>query len=112
MRLHRPQALLAHRVDIFRRGAEIGHAFLFGIVEEHIGVRREWRAVEQKKGRAAGERRDEPVPHHPAAGREVEHPVARIDVGVVALFLQVLKECAPRLKSSFVRTDYIDRESP
>ena len=42
------------------------------------------RAVVEHDGRALGQRRDQPVPHHPAAGGEVEQPIAGADVAVQA----------------------------
>ena len=38
--------------------------------------------------------RDEPVPHHPAAGGEVEQPVAGLHVAVQTVLLQVLEQDA------------------
>ena len=37
----------------------------------------------------------QPVPHHPAAGGEVEEPVARAHVAVQLVFLQVLQGTPP-----------------
>ena len=48
-----------------------------GVVEEHVAVRMEGRAVVEEERRAAGEAGDEPVPHHPAERGEVEEPFAR-----------------------------------
>ena len=47
-----------------------------GEVEQHVAVGMEGRAVVEQQRRARGEARDQPVPHHPAAGGEVEHAVA------------------------------------
>ena len=52
------------------------------------------RAVVEQQRRAGRERRDQPVPHHPAAGREVEDAIARLDVGVELMLLQVLNQRA------------------
>ena len=51
--------------------------------------------VEQERG-AAGEPARQPVPHHPAAGGEVEQPVAFAYVAVQLVFLQVLQQRAAR----------------
>ena len=40
--------------------------------------------------------RDEPVPHHPAAGGEVEDPVVRAEVGVQHQLLEMLEQRAAR----------------
>jgi hypothetical protein len=53
VRSDRPQAALAQRVDEFRRGAEIGHLFGLRIVEQHVAVRIEGRAVVKQQRRAA-----------------------------------------------------------
>ena len=44
-----------------------------GEVEQDVAVGMERRAVIEQQRRARGQRRDQPVPHHPAAGGEVEH---------------------------------------
>ena len=41
-----------------------------------------------------GQARNQPVPHHPAAGGEVEHPVAAVSGRVQLVFLQVLQQRA------------------
>ena len=51
--------------------------------------------VEQDCG-LGRQRRDEPVPHHPAQGRVVEDAVAGPDVAVELVLLEVLKEDAAR----------------
>ena len=52
------------------------HPLGLGEVEQHVAVGMERRAVVEQQRRAGREARDQPVPHHPAAGREVEEPVA------------------------------------
>ena len=58
------------------------------------------RARAPRRRRARRSRRprggDEPVPHHPAAGREVEDPVVGAEVGVQDQLLEVLEERAAR----------------
>lgn len=51
-------------------------------------------AVVEDDGGAGGEAGDEPVPHHPGAGREVEEALTWFDVAVEEVFLFVLEECA------------------
>ena len=54
--------------------------FRLGEVEENVAVGIERRAVVEQQRRPGGEARDQPVPHHPAAGGEVEErgrPAAR-----------------------------------
>ena len=52
------------------------------------------RSVVEHDGRAFGQRRDQPVPHHPAAGGEVEQPIAGADVAVQAQLLVVRQQHA------------------
>ena len=54
----------------------------------------ERRAVVEHERRLRRERGDEPVPHHPAARREVEDAVAAADVAVELVLLQVLEQRA------------------
>ena len=92
MRLARPQPLLADRVDELRRHAELRHPHLVRVVEQRVRSGVEGRAVVQHRRRPARQRRREPVPHHPAAGRVVEGAVARPDVGVQLVLLEVGEE--------------------
>ena len=85
---------LVHRVDELRRRAEQRHAGRVGEVEQHVAVRMERRAVVEQQRRLGRERRHQPVPHHPAAGREVEDAIARLDVAVELVLLQVLDQRA------------------
>ena len=74
----------------------MGHALDLGVVEEDVAAADEGRAVVEQQRRAGGEARDKPVPHHPAAGSEVEQPVARLHVAVQLVLLQVLQQGAAR----------------
>ena len=94
MRLDRLQPELAHRIEIARRGAEQGEALGLGIVEQLGRRRMERRAVIEAERRPAAQRRGEPVPHHPAAGGEVEHPIALVHVAVQPVLLQMLQQRA------------------
>ena len=83
-----------HRVDELRRRAEQRHAGRVGEVEQHVAVGMERRAVVEQQRRLRRERRDQPVPHHPAAGREVEDAIAGLDVAVELVLLEVLDQRA------------------
>ena len=54
----------------------------------------EGRAVVHHQGRAGRKRAHLPVPHHPAAGGEIEDPILRLEVGVQQQLLQVLEQGA------------------
>ena len=58
------------------------------------GAGMERAAVEQHDRRLRRQRRHEPVPHHPTAGREVEDAVARPDVAVQLVLAEVLEQHA------------------
>ena len=94
VRLARPQAGLRDRVDELGRRAEQRHLRLVGEGEERVAVGMERRAVVEQERRARRERRHEPVPHHPAAGREVEDAIAGLHVAVQLVLLQVLQQRA------------------
>ena len=59
-----------------------------------VGPGMERRAVEQDQRLPDREPADQPVPHHPAAGGEVEHALAGPRVGVQAVLLDVLQQRA------------------
>ena len=50
------------------------------------------RSVVEHQRRLRGERRHQPVPHHPAAGGEVEDSIAAADVAVELMLFQVLDQ--------------------
>jgi hypothetical protein len=52
------------------------HAFGIGVVEQDVAAADEGRAVVEQQRGAGGQAGDQPVPHHPAAGGEVEQAVA------------------------------------
>ena len=102
MRLARLEARLLHRVDEFGRCAEDVDLFRVDIVEKHALVGCEGRAVEKAERRFRREAGDEPVPHHPAAGGEVEEALARLDVAMELVLLQMLeKRAARRMDDAF-----------
>ncbi len=94
MRVDRRQPGLVARIDEFRRGAEPGHALGIGEIEDDVAGGVEGRAVIEQQRRLAGKRRGEPVPHHPAAGGEPEHPVARLDVAHQFVLAEMLEQHA------------------
>ena len=63
-----------------------------GVVEEHCAAASKRRAVVEQQGGAAGQAGDQPVPHHPAAGREVEQPIAGTHVAVQLVLLEMLEQ--------------------
>ena len=83
-----------HRVDEFRRSAEIGHALGGGIIEQHIAIGIEGRTVIEQKRGAGGDAGSQPVPHHPATGGEIEETVAIANIRMQAVFLQMLQQHA------------------
>ena len=87
---------LAQGIQVAGRGAEQGHAGGFGEVEEGAVAGMHRGAVVEKDRRLRRQRRNEPVPHHPAQGRVVEDAVAGPDVAVELVLLEVLKEDAAR----------------
>src|SRR3954453_11425363 len=87
------QPFFLHHRDVLRAGAEDGDPFLLRHVPEH-GAGRERRAVIQDDRRAHGQARHQPVPHHPAAGCEVENAVIAPEIGVQHQLLQMLQQRA------------------
>ena len=73
---------LAQRVDELGRDAEQRHLVALDQVEQRRGAGVERAAVVQHDRGLRGQRRHQPVPHHPAAGREEEDPVTRSHVAV------------------------------
>ena len=94
MGARRRNAGLAAGVDVFRRGPEHGDALVLRIVPERGRRRRERRAVVEHQRRAGAEAGDQPVPHHPAERGEIEQPLARAQVALQAMLLEVLEQRA------------------
>ncbi len=92
VRVLRAQPGLLSGVDELRGGAEEVDPFLRRIVENHFVLRVERRAVIKHQGRFGGQARNQPVPHHPAHGREPEHAVARLYPAVKLMLLQMLQQ--------------------
>ena len=91
-RRHEPGGAAA--VDEAGAGPEVRHLEAIDRVPQHVEGRMRRRSVVEHDGRAFGQRRDQPVPHHPAAGGEVEQPIAGADVAVQAQLLVVLQQHA------------------
>ena len=96
MGIARPERALRQGIDELRRGAEVGDAFLLGVVEKDAGVLRERRAVVEHHARLGREAEEEDVPHHPVGGAVVEEAVARPHVEMQLVGLQVLQQRAAR----------------
>src|SRR5690606_10224106 len=79
--LARLEAGFLQRGDVLRAGAEDADTFLFRVLPQALRAGVERRAVVEHHGGADGEAGDQPVPHHPAAGREVEDAVVAMQVG-------------------------------
>ena len=90
--LPRLHAGLLDRREVFRRGSEDRHAFPLAEVPQDRGRRVRRVALVEQQRRAERQGRDLPVPHHPAAGRDIEHAVAGLQVAMQAVLLQVLQQ--------------------
>ena len=88
----RPQPGPVAGGEVLGRSPELGHALLCGIVPQYIPARAERVAVIEQEGRARGQPRNQPVPHHPAAGRVIEQAVALPEIGMQAVLLDVLQQ--------------------
>ena len=82
--------------DELRTGAKHRNPLSINRVEEYLALISKGRAVIQNQRCTAGKPRDQPVPHHPATGSEVEEGVLWPNVTVKLVFLQVLNERAAR----------------
>ena len=91
----RDEAGLFEYREIFGGCAEVVN---FEFVEEkwhgHGAVWLEGTAVVEDDGGAGSEAGDEPMPHHPGAGREIEEAVTWFDVAMEEVFLSVLEKGA------------------
>ena len=72
----------------------MGHPGRLREVEERAGVGPGRRAVVEQQGDSGAQRGHQPVPHHPPAGGEVHQPIARTEIAVQAMLLQVLEQGA------------------
>ena len=96
MRFTRFKPCLFNTRDELRTGAKYRDAFLINRIKQHLALIRKGRAVIQHQRCTAGEARHQPVPHHPAAGGEVEERVLGSNIAVQPVLLQVLNERATR----------------
>ena len=71
------------------------HLFSRREVPQDAAAQQEWRAVVKQQRRARRQSGREPVPHHPAARREIEQPIAALDIAMQLLLLDVLEQHAP-----------------
>ena len=76
--------------QIFGTRAEYRNALFLGDSPQNSGVGVERAAVVQNQRRADCQPADEPVPHHPAAGGEVEQSVGALHIGVEQVLLLML----------------------
>ena len=70
----------------------MGHAFGLGVVKQNRTVTNHRRAIVKQQRGTGRQPRHQPVPHHPAAGGEVENLVAGLHVTVQAVLLEVLQQ--------------------
>ena len=96
MVLDRGHLHLGDGVDELGRRAEMRHVFGRREIEEDVAAAQEGRAVEEQQRRLRGERAHEPVPHHPAAGGEVEDAIPGLHVAMQQVLLQVHQQDAAR----------------
>src|SRR5256886_14390733 len=86
---------LLERREVLGAGAEDRDALLVGHVPQDSGLWMEGAPVVEHQRRPAGEPAHQPVPHHPAAGGEVEQPVASLQVRVQQVLFLMLQERPP-----------------
>ena len=70
------------------------HALGIGVIPQDAPFPQERRAVVEQQGGTGGQTADQPVPHHPAQGREIEQPVIRLEIGMQLLLDQMLDQAA------------------
>ena len=88
------QAAAFQSREKLRAGAKDADAFIVDQVDQAFRTRMERRTVVQHHRAAHRQGRDQPIPHHPAAGGVVEQPVADSQVGMQAMFLHMLQQHA------------------
>ncbi|MNF55487.1 hypothetical protein D3C84_369500 [compost metagenome] len=95
MALARPGAGLFQGGQVLGAGAEDADAFSIDQVHQAFRSRMEGGAVIEHQGGAQGQPGYQPVPHHPAAGGEVEQGVRGGKVAVQPVLLGMLQQGAP-----------------
>ena len=86
--------VLLQRGEVLGAGAEMRDALALGHAPQDVSVGCERRSLVEDEGRSGGEPAHQPVPHHPAAGREEEQGVVRLQVTVQQVLLAVLQQRA------------------
>ena len=86
----------AEGIEIGGAGPKDRHALIRNQLPHRPGVRVGGTAIVEQHGRPNRQGREEPVPHHPAARRDVGDHVAALQVRVQEEFLQVVDQDAPR----------------
>ncbi len=89
-----PDSALREPREVTRAGAEDRDALLVRHPPEGCVVRLRWRPVVEHQRGAARQAAHQPVPHHPAAGGEVEEAIVPVQVRVQQVLLQVLEQRA------------------
>ena len=85
---------LLQQLQVGGAGAEDRYLLFVQHFQERRRIRVGGGSVEHQDRHSRGERRDLPVPHHPAAGGMEIETVLRPEVGVQAMFLQMLEQRA------------------
>ncbi len=83
-------------INVLGRSAEKRRPFRLDIVVENISRWIEGRSVVEQQSRLRRETRHQPVPHHPTTSREVEESIARLEIDVQSVLLQMLEQRAAR----------------
>ena len=96
VRLARPQACLGNRINIFGRSTEHAHLLPRHQIKHDIAIRKERRTIVQHYGGTTCQPRDQPVPHHPATGREIEQSIVRTQVDMQLLLHEMFEEGSSR----------------
>ena len=104
------QSRLVHRVDEFRRRPEQRHPV--SSAKSNSTLPSGWKGDPSYSNSVASEASagDQPVPHHPAAGREIEDTIAWLDVAVKLMFFQVLDSVPPAPCTMHLGTPVVPEE--
>ena len=78
--------------DISGTGAENGNFLILGHLPQGIRARMERVAVIKNQGCPNGQGCGQPVPHHPAAGGEIEDGVFSFQIGMQKQFFQLVEQ--------------------
>ena len=92
MSFARTQVRLGNGINELGRGADDVDSLLIDKIENDVCVREKRRAVIQRQRSPAGQSGYQPVPHHPAAGREIKKPIIGAQSHVQLLLLKVLQQ--------------------